>query len=149
MKVILQQDVKGHGKKGQMLEVSDGYARNYLLPRKLAMEATADAMNVMRQQEKARKDREQKEKETALELSEKLQACLVKVPARASERGQLFGAVTSKEIADCLLSQHQIAVEKNKIIQEEPIKNFGAYELKCRLGHGVVGAIHLMVTEEK
>lgn len=149
MKVILQQDVRGQGKKGQMLEVSDGYARNFLLPRKLAVEATADAMNTMRQQEKAKKAQELKETEQARELAQKLDSCVVKVPARASERGQLFGAVTSKEIADSLMQQYQIAVEKNKIAQEEPIKNFGSYELKCKLGHGVVGTIHLIVTEEK
>lgn len=149
MKVIFLQDVKGKGKKGQLMEVSDGYARNYLLPRKLAVEATSDTLNTLRQQEQAKQAQADREREQAEALSKKLENCVVRVTARASDRGQLFGAVTTKEIADSLYAQHQIAVEKNKILQEEPIKNFGSYALKCKLGHGVTGTIHLIVTETK
>ncbi|MGI6498580.1 MAG: 50S ribosomal protein L9 [Oscillospiraceae bacterium] len=149
MKVILQQDVKGKGKKGQMVNVSDGYARNFLLPRKLAVEATPDAINTMKLQEKARLAQEAQEKQEAEDLSAKLDGCMVKVSARAGEKGQLFGSVTSKEVAEALLSQHQISIEKQKIVQDEPIKSFGSYHLKCKLGYGVSGTIHLMVTEEK
>ena len=149
MKVILQQDVKGQGKRGQMVTVSDGYARNFLLPRKLAIEATPDALNTMKLQEKARRAQEAKEKEEAQEIAKKLESCVVKIPARAGEKGQLFGSVTSKEIADALASQFQIHIEKLKIVQEEPIKSFGVYQLKCKLGYSISGVIHVMVTEEK
>ena len=149
MKVILQQDVKGQGKKGQMVNVSDGYARNFLLPRKLAVEATPDAVNTMKLQEKARLAQEAQEKQEAIDLAEKLESCLVKVSARAGEKGQLFGSITSKEVSEALSAQHQIHIEKQKIVQEEPIKSFGSYQLKCKLGYGVSGVIHLMVAEEK
>lgn len=149
MKVILQQDVKGQGKRGQMVTVSDGYARNFLLPRKLAVEATPDALNTMKLQEKARRAQEAKEKEEAQEIAKKLESCVVKIPARAGEKGHLFGSVTSKEIADALASQFQIHIEKQKIVQEEPIKSFGSYQLKCKLGYSISGVIHVMVTEEK
>lgn len=149
MKVILQQDVKGQGKQGQMINVSDGYARNFLLPRKLAVEATPDAINAMKLQEKARLAQEAKEKQESADLAAKLEGCMVKVSARAGEKGQLFGSITSKEVSEALLAQHQINIEKQKIVQEEPIKSFGSYHLKCKLGYGVSGTIHLMVTEEK
>ena len=149
MKVILQQDVKGQGKKGQMVNVSDGYARNFLLPRKLAVEATPDAINTMKLQEKARLAQEAQEKQEAMDLAEKLEGCMVKVSARAGEKGHLFGSITSKEVSEALFVQHQIQIEKQKIVQDEPIKSFGAYQLKCKLGYGVSGVIHLMVVEEK
>lgn len=149
MKVILQQDVKGQGKRGQMVDVSDGYARNFLLPRKLAVEATPDALNTMKLQEKARRAQEEKEKQEAQEIAKKLEGCIVKISARAGEKGQLFGSVTSKEISDALMAQHQISIEKQKIVQDEPIKSFGSYQLKCKLGYSISGLIHVMVTEEK
>lgn len=148
MKVILLQDIKGKGKKGQRIEVSDGYARNYLIPRNLAVEETADAVNVMKQQEKARLARIEKEKKEAMEIAEKLKSCVVKIPARAGSGGKLFGAVTAKEIADSLSEQHGIDIEKNKI-QAEPIKSFGSFEVKCKLGHEISGTINVLVTELK
>ncbi|HHU05149.1 MAG TPA: 50S ribosomal protein L9 [Clostridiales bacterium] len=148
MKVILLQDIKGKGKKGQRIEVSDGYARNYLIPRNLAVEETADAVNVMKQQEKARLARIEKEKKEAMEIAEKLKSCVVKIPARAGSGGKLFGAVTAKEIADSLSEQHGIVIEKNKI-QAEPIKSFGSFEVKCKLGHEISGTINVLVTELK
>lgn len=147
MKVILQQDVKGQGKRGQMVDVSDGYARNFLLPRKLAVEATPDALNTMKLQEKARRAQEEKEKQEAQEIAKKLEGCIVKISARAGEKGQLFGSVTSKEISDALMAQHQISIEKQKIVQDEPIKSFGAYQLKCKLGYEIVGTVHVEVVE--
>ncbi|MBQ4370551.1 MAG: 50S ribosomal protein L9 [Oscillospiraceae bacterium] len=149
MKVILQQDVKGQGKKGQMINVSDGYARNYLLPRKLAVEATADNLNTMKLQEKARLAQIEREKAEAREAAKKLESCIVRIPAKAGAAGRLFGSVTSKEIADALLEQHGIELEKNKIVQAEPIKAFGSYEVKCKFGYEINGTIHLVVTEEK
>ena len=148
MKVILLQDIKGKGKKGQRIEVSDGYARNYLIPRNLAVEETADAVNVMKQQEKARLARIEKEKKEAMEIAEKLKSCVVKIPARVGSGGKLFGAVTAKEIADSLSEQHGIDIEKNKI-QAEPIKSFGSFEVKCKLGHEISGTINVLVTELK
>ena len=149
MKVILQADVKGQGKRGQMIDVSDGYARNFLLPRKLAVPATADNMNVMKQQEKAKAAQLAKEKAEAEAAAKKLQSVIVKISARAGGAGKLFGAVTSKEIAEALAQQHGIEIEKNRIVQAEPIKTFGSYEVKCKFGHEISGVIHLLVTEEK
>lgn len=149
MKVILQQDVRGQGKKGQMIEVAEGYARNFLLPRKLAVPATADAMNTMRLQEKAKKAEEARQKAEAESIAEKLKNAQVKVSARAGANGKLFGAVTSKEVSDALQAQHGIELAKNKIVMDEPIKAFGGYQLKAKLGYEVSGTIYVMVVEEK
>ena len=149
MKVILQQDVKGQGKKGQMVEVSDGYARNFLLPRKLAVEANNDNVNTMKLQEKARKAKEAAEKAEAEAVAEKLKESVVKISAKAGTGGRLFGAVTSKEIAEGLKAQYGIEINKSKIVQEEPIKTFGTYQLKAKLGYEVVGTVYVVVAEEK
>ena len=148
MKVILQQDVKGQGKKGQMVEVSDGYARNFLLPKKLAVSATAENVNTMKQQEKARKAQEAAEKAEAEAVSKQLEGLMVKVSAKAGEGGRLFGAVTAKEISEALSAQHGLNIAKAKIVLDEPIKSCGGYQLKCKLGYEVVGTINVMVTEE-
>ena len=149
MKVILQQDMKGQGKKGQMVEVSDGYARNFLLPRKLAVEANTDNVNTMKLQEKARKAKEAAEKAEAEAVAEKLKESVVKISAKAGTGGRLFGAVTSKEIAEGLKAQYGIEINKSKIVQEEPIKTFGTYQLKAKLGYEVVGTVYVVVAEEK
>ena len=148
MKVILQQDVRGQGKKGQLVEVSDGYARNFLLPRKLAVPATADAVNTMKLKEKAKKAEDARLKAEAEAVVEQLKNAPVKVTARAGANGKLFGAVTSKEISDALSEQFQITIPKAKIVQEEPIKAFGAYQLKCKLGYEISGTVHVEVLEE-
>ena len=147
MKVILQQDVKGQGKKGQMIEASDGYARNFLLPRKLAVPATAENVNTMKMQEKAKKAQEAAEKAEAEGTAAKLKELTVKVVAKGGNGGRLFGAVTSKEIADALQAQHGIAIPKTKIVQDEPIKAFGGYELKVKLGYEVTGTLKVVVAE--
>ncbi len=149
MKVILQQDIKGQGKKGQLKEVSDGYGRNYLLPRGLAVEATADNLNAMRLKDKARQAQIARERAQAQENAEKLGAVMVHVKAKAGAGGKLFGSITSSQIAEALKTQHDIAIEKNQIVQTEPIKQFGNYEVKCKLGYEITGTIHVMVTEEK
>lgn len=149
MKVILNQDVKGQGKKGQLVEVSDGYARNFLLPRKLAVEANADNVNKMKLEEKAKKAREAAEKAEAEAIAEQLKGCTVKIYAKSGSGGRLFGAVTSKEIAECRKAQYGLDVAKSKIVQEEPIKSFGTYDLKCKLGYEVAGNLHVVVAEEK
>ena len=149
MKVILQQDVKGQGKKGQLIEVAEGYARNFLLPRKLAVPATADAMNTMRLQEKAKRAEEARLRAEAVETAEKLKNAPVKIAARAGANGKLFGAVTSKEVSDALQAQHGIELGKQKIVMEEPIKSFGTYELKAKLGFEISGTVYVVVAEEK
>lgn len=149
MKVIFNTDVRGQGKKGEMKEVSDGYARNYLLPRKLASEATADALNALKLKEKAKAAQMAKEKALAEENAKSLSGVVVQISARAGQGGRLFGAVTSQEIADALREQHGIELEKNKIVQAEPIKQFGSFEVKAKLGYEVSGTINVLVTEKK
>ena len=148
MKVILQQDVKGQGKKGDLVNVSDGYARNFLLPRKLAVTATTENMTAMKQQEKARLKKMETDKAEAMETAEKLQSLVVKITARSGGAGgKLFGAVTSKEIAEALHEQYNVEIEKNKIIQDEHIKTFGPHEVKCKLGFEITGVINVLVVE--
>ena len=149
MKVILQQDVKGQGKKGQMVEVSEGYARNFLLPRKMAVPATADAINTMNLKEKAKKAEEARQKALAEETAEKLKECMVKLTARAGAGGKLFRAVTTKEISEGLQKQFGIDIPKQKLVLEDPIKAFGNYEVKARLGFEVVATVYVSVFEEK
>lgn len=149
MKVIFNVDVRGQGKKGELKEVSDGYARNYLLPRKLASEATADNINALKLKEKAKAAQIAREKAEAEENAKKLQGITVNVRAKAGNGGKLFGAVTSQEISNALKEQHGISIEKNKIIQAEPIKTYGAYEVKAKLGYEVSGTIHVLVIEDK
>lgn len=147
MKVIFQQDVKGQGKKGELKTVSDGYARNYLLPRGLAMEATNDNLNAYKLKEKAKATQMAKEKAAAQEAAERLSAVQVKV-AKAGGSGKLFGAVTSKEISEALKAQHDIDIDPKKIVQAEPIKSYGAFEVKAKLGYEISGTIHVLVIEE-
>ena len=149
MKVIFNTDVRGQGKKGEMKEVSDGYARNYLMPRGLASPATADAVNALKLKEKAKAAQMAKEKAAAEENAKRLSGVVVQISARAGQGGRLFGAVTSQEIAEALREQHGIEIEKNKIVQAEPIKQFGSYEVKAKLGYEVSGPINVLVTEKK
>ena len=149
MKVILQQDVKGQGKKGQLIEASEGYARNYLLPRKLAIAATADAINTMNLKEKARRAEEARQKEVAMAAAEQLKALLVKIPAKAGTGGRLFGAVTTKEISDALKAQHNVDIPKQKLVLDDPSKAFGTYQVKARLGYEISGTVNVLVCEEK
>lgn len=147
MKVIFNVDVKGQGKKGELKEVSDGYARNYLLPRGLAAEATADNINTLKLKEKAKAAQIAKEKALAEENAKKLSGVQVIIRAKAGNNGKLFGAVTSQEIADAMKAQFDIDIEKNKIVQADPIKTFGSYTVKAKLGHEVSGTINVLVVE--
>ena len=147
MKVILQQDVRGQGKKGQLVEISDGYARNFLLPRKLAVPATAENINTMKLQEKARQAQMAAEKAEAQALAEKLQGIQVKLAAKAGEGGRLFGAVTAKEVSEALSEQYGVNIAKTKLVLDEPIKACGGYQIKAKLGYEVVGTVSVMVTE--
>ena len=147
MKVIFNADVKGQGKKGEMKEVSEGYARNFLLPRKLAVEATDDNLNAYRLKEKAKAAQIAAEKEAALANVKKLDSVVVKIAAKAGAGGKLFGAITSQEISEALKAQHGIEIEKQKIVQGDPIKGYGSFDVKCKFGYEINGTIHLQVVE--
>ena len=149
MKVILQKDVRGKGKKGQMIEVAEGYARNYLLPQKLAVLATADAMNTMNLQAKAKAKADAEAKAAAQAVAEKLKSCQVKIYAKGGNGGKLFGAVTNKEIAAGLKEQFDLDVDSKKLVLPEPIKAFGSYEVKAKLGFEISGTVYVLVIEEK
>ena len=147
MKVILLQDVKGKGKKGQMIEVSDGYARNFMLPKKLAQEATADAINTMRMNDKATAERIAREKAEALALSKQLREMTVVVTAKGGGAGKLFGSVTSQEIVDALKAKSGIALDKRKIVVSDPIKNVGTYTVTCKLGYEITAPLTVKIEE--
>ena len=147
MKVILLQDVKGKGKKGQMLEVSDGYARNYMLPRKIAIEATADAVNTMRMNDKATQERIAKEKAEALEISKKLRELTVVVTAKGGGSGRLFGSITNAEVADELEKKTGIKLDKRKIVLNEAIKTVGTYTATCKLGYEITAPLTVKIEE--
>ncbi len=146
MKVILLQDVKGKGKKGQMLEVSDGYARNFMLPKKLAIEATPDAINTMRMNDKATQERIAKEKAEALATAKKLREMTVTVNAKGGGNGRLFGSVTNQEIADELAKQG-VKLDKRKIVLGETIKNVGTYTATCKLGYEITAPLTVKIVE--
>ncbi len=147
MKVILLQDVKGKGKKGQMLEVSDGYARNFMLPRKLAMEATPDAINTMRMNDKATQERIAREKAAALEVSKQLREMTLVVTAKGGGNGRLFGAVTNQEIAAALKAKSGIELDKRKIVLADNIKNVGTYTVTCKLGYEINAPLTVKIEE--
>ncbi len=147
MKVILLQDVKGKGKKGQLLEVSDGYARNFMLPKKLAMEATPDAINTVKMNDKATQERIAREKAEALETSKKLRELTLVVKARGGGAGRLFGSVTNQEIADSLKSSAGISLDKRKIVISDPIKAVGTYTVQCKLGYEISAPLTVKIEE--
>ena len=149
MKSILKQDIRGKGKKGQMIEAAEGYARNYLIPRGLAVEATADAVNTMNLQAKAKAKADAEAKAEALAIAEKLKSCQVKIAAKGGEGGKLFGAITGKEIAAALAEQFSLTIDGKKLVLEQPIKSFGSYEVKAKLGYEVSGTVYVLVIEEK
>ena len=147
MTVILMQDVKGKGKKGQMIEVSDGYARNYMLPRKIAVEATADAVNTMRMNDKAAAEKAAKERAEAMEISKQLREMTLVVTAKGGGAGRLFGSVTNAEIADALAKKTGIKLDKRKIVISDPIKNVGTYTVTCKLGYEITAPLTVKIEE--
>ena len=147
MKVILQQDVKGKGKRGQMIEVSDGYARNYMLPRKIAIEATPDNVNTMRMNDKALLERQTRERAEAVRIMNLMKDTKVTLKAKGGGAGRLFGSVTTQEISDALTRELNIDVDRRKIVISEPIKTVGEFTVKCKLGYEVVGNRQLVVEE--
>ena len=147
MKVILLQDVKGKGKKGQMIEVSDGYARNFMLPKKMAIEATPDAINTMRMNDKATQERIAKEKAEALAVSKQLRELTVTVVAKGGGNGRLFGSITNAEIADALEKKTGIKLDKRKIVISDAIKNVGTYTVTCKLGYEITAPLTVKIEE--
>ena len=147
MKVIFNQDVRGQGRKGEMKEVSVGYARNYLIPRGLASEATTDAINTFKLKEKAKAAQAAREKAEAEANAKKLEGVQVIIRAKAGSGGKLFGAVTSEAISKALKDQFDIDIEKNKIVQSDPIKTFGSFSVKAKLGYEVSGTVNVLVVE--
>ena len=147
MKVILTQAVSGQGKRGQMIEVSVGYARNFLLPRKLAQEATADNINTMRMNDKATQERQAKERAEALELRNRMKDMTVVVTAKGGGAGRLFGSVTNTEVSEALAKQAGVQLDKRKIVLDEPIKSVGVYTVKCKLGYEINAELKIEVKE--
>ncbi|MBQ4121145.1 MAG: 50S ribosomal protein L9 [Clostridia bacterium] len=149
MKVILTQDVKAQGKKGDLIDVSEGYARNFLFPKKLAEPASAKAMNELKKREEAHKYKIDTETAEAKDIAEKLSKVTVTIALTAGNDGRPYGSVTSKEIAENLEKIHGIVLDKRKIVLDKPIRTFGQYTLDAKLYTGVVGKINLIVTEKK
>ncbi|MBE6936874.1 MAG: 50S ribosomal protein L9 [Ruminococcaceae bacterium] len=147
MKVVLLQDVRGQGKKGQLINVSDGYARNYLFPRKLAAEATKDVLNAIEQHDEAMRRHAEEELARARLLAKDLEGITVRIQMKAGANGKLYGAVTAKEIAEAMLAQKKIEIDHRKIVLDEQIKNFGTYEIKAKLFPQVTGKFTVLVTE--
>ncbi len=147
MKVILQQDVKGQGKKGEMIEAAEGYARNFLLPRKLAILATPDAINTMNLKEAARRKEEAANRAAAVAAADKLRGKTVKLRAKGGAGGKLFGAVTGKEVSEAVTAQLGVEVTKQQIVMD-PIKTFGTHEVKAKLGYEVSAPFSVEVSEE-
>ncbi len=145
MKVVLLDDVKGQGKKGEVVDVAEGYARNYLFPKKLAVEATPGKLKEISQQKAAFDRQKQKELEDAKVLSEKMKGMRVNIEAKVGEGGKLFGAIGNKDISDCLSKQHNLKIDKKKIILKEPIKNLGEHQVTVKLHPEVKNAITVVV----
>lgn len=147
MQVILNQDVKGQGKKGQLVNVSDGYARNYLLPRGLAKEATNDNLNVLKGKKESLEFKIKTETDEAKAIVEKMKNIEVVIEAKAGENGKLFGSVTSKEVSEELTKQHHIKIDKKKFILPDGIKTLGVTEVDVKVYTGIVGKVKVRVQE--
>lgn len=147
MQVILNQDVKGQGKKGQMINVSDGYARNYLLPRGLAKEATKSNINIMKGKAESLEYKIQTEKNEANAIVEKMKEIEVVLTAKAGDNGKLFGSVTSKDVAEALTMQHHIKLDKKKFVMPDGIKTLGTTEIDVKVYTGITGKLKVVVKE--
>lgn len=147
MKVVLLQDVRGQGKKGDVINVSDGYARNFLFPQKLAAIADAQVMNELKGKEEARLHKIEVDKQNARATAEKLQSISVKIPASAGADGKIYGSVTAKDIAEALMAQHQIEIDKRKLQLNDAIKTFGTHVVEIKLYPEITGKINVVVVE--
>ena len=148
MKVILLADVKGQGKKNDVIEVSDGYGKNFLIPRKLAKVADAQSLNDVKVKESARLYRIETERNEAKALAERLTALIVKIPASSGADGRLYGSITSKDITEQLQKDHGIVIDKRKLVMNDPIKAYGKYEVEVKLYTEVTGKINVLVCEK-
>ncbi len=146
MKVILKQDVKGQGKKGELINASDGYARNFLLPRGLAIEASTAAMNELKNREEAAAFHTEQERQQARDTAAKLEGQTIRLSARAGQGGRLFGSVTTKEVAEALDKQFGVKIDKRKIDMAD-IKAFGSYAAEVKLSAGIAAKITVMVSD--
>jgi large subunit ribosomal protein L9 len=146
MKVILSKDIKGTGAKGDVINVSDGFARNYLFPRGLAVEATDGNLNAVKQHKDAEARRKAVSEQSAREIAGRIKGITLEIRAKAGEGGRLFGSVTGKEIAEALLEQHHIEIDKKKIEIDEPIKTVGAHEVRLKLFAGVSSTLAVQIT---
>lgn len=145
MKVVLLADVKGQGKSGDLINVSDGYARNFLFPKKLAVEADAKIMNDIKNKEAARLHKIELEKKAAAETAAKLEGLIVKIKMQAGADGKFYGSVTTKDVSDALLSQHNIEIDKRKIALTEPIKAYGNFTADVKLYPEINGKINILI----
>jgi len=148
MKVVFLADVKGQGKKDQIKEVSDGYARNFLIPKKLAAPADAKVMNEIKNKEASKLHKIEVEKAEANALAEKLKTVMVKIAAQAGADGRLYGSVTSKDIVEALEKQHGIVIDKRKLNLPEPIKAFGVYSIDVKLYTEISGKVNVSVSDK-
>lgn len=148
VKVILKEDIKGVGKKDQVINASDGYARNFLFPKKLAVEANAENMSKLKAKQDSHAFKKSQEKEEAEKIAEKLSKILVKIEVKAGTNGKIFGGVSSKEIAENLEAQYQIKVDKKKIDLKDTIKTLGTFTVDIKLFEGVIGKVKLNVVSE-
>ena len=145
MKVILTQDVKAQGKKGDIIEVSDGYARNFLLPRKLAIIADAKAVNEAKNKEASRLHKIETERAAAAEIAARLESLLVKIAAPSGADERLYGSITAKDIAEALKAQHGIEIDRRKMVLDHPIRSYGNYKVDAKLYTDVVAHINVLV----
>ena len=149
MKVILLQDVKSQGKKDQIINVSDGYAKNFLFPKGLAKPADAQSLNDIKNKKAAEEHRIAVERAEAKAIAEKLEGIMLKISASSGADGKLYGSITSKDIVEALAAQAGITIDKRKILSDEPIRTYGAYTREVKLFPEIVGKIHLTVCEKK
>ena len=147
MKVILTQDVKGQGKKDQIIDVSDGYARNFLIPKKLAVEANAANMSELKNAETKKRIQEEKDLANAKDIAAKLEGCMVKLQRTSGEDGKLYGSVATKDIAEALAEQYGIEIDKRKIVLSDSIKAYGSYTVNVKLHAAVSGKINFVVSK--
>ncbi len=149
MKVLLLADVKGQGKKDAIVNVSDGYARNFLFPKKLAVPADAKTMNEVKNKEEAKKFHEEQERKAALEIKSRFEGIVVKLYATAGSDGKFFGSVTSKEISEALEAQHGISIDKRKINLTDAIKSFGTYTVDVKLYTEITGKLNVLIANKE
>lgn len=145
MKVILTQDIKGVGKKDEIINANDGYARNFLLPRKMAVEANSQNMSLLQGRKDSANFKKEQEKEIAIKTQEKISKIMLTIKVKAGENGKIFGSITSKEIATELKNQHNIDIDKKKILLKDSIKELGIFNVQIKLYEGIIGNLKIEI----